>query len=61
LYIRGNDGKVDLFIVYIDPNVVKVERLQSQGGKDEAVVDYREPLITPAAGHDLMFSGFPEG
>jgi len=38
-------------------NVAKAGGLQSQGVKGEAVVIYREPLITP----DLKFSGFPEG
>ncbi|CAD7847396.1 MAG: hypothetical protein [Olavius algarvensis Delta 4 endosymbiont] len=39
------------------PNDAKTGGLQSQGGKGEAVVRYREPLTTP----DLTPSGFPEG
>jgi len=39
------------------PNVAKAGALQSQGGKGEAVVNYRKPLATK----DLEFSGFPEG
>ena len=38
-------------------NVAKTGELQSQGGKGEAVVSYREPLTT----QDLKFSGFPAG
>ncbi len=38
-------------------NVAKAGGLQSQGGKGEAVVNYRKPLTT----QDLEFSGFPEG
>jgi hypothetical protein len=45
-------GQIILFL-----NVAKVGEIQSQGVKGEAVVIYREPLITP----DLKFSGFPEG
>jgi hypothetical protein len=40
----------------IDPGVAKVGGLQSQGGKGEVVVYYREPLTT----RDLKSSGFPE-
>jgi hypothetical protein len=41
----------------IHPNVEKVGGLQSQGGKGDAVMYYREPLTT----QDLKSSGFPEG
>jgi hypothetical protein len=41
----------------VNPNVANVGGLQSQGGKGEAVVDYREPLTTL----NLGASGFPEG
>ena len=37
--------------------VAKAGGLQGQGGKGEAVVNYRKPLTT----QDLAFSGFPEG
>jgi len=40
----------------VQPNVAKVGGLQSPGIKSEAVVDYRDPLIT----QDLKSSGFPE-
>jgi hypothetical protein len=41
----------------IHPNVEKVGGLQSQGGKGDAVMYYREPLTT----QDLKTSGFPDG
>jgi hypothetical protein len=40
-----------------NPSVSKAGGLQSQGGKGEAVVAYRNPLTTK----DLKFSGFPSG
>ncbi len=40
-----------------NPNVAKVEGLQSQGVKGEIVVGYIDPLTT----QDLRSSGFPEG
>jgi len=39
------------------PNVAKVGGIQRQGGKSDAVVNYREPLTTKY----LKTSGFPEG
>jgi hypothetical protein len=42
---------------FIYPNVAKTGGFQSQGVKGEAVIGYREPLITK----DLKSSGFPEG
>jgi hypothetical protein len=41
----------------VHPNVAKAGGLQSQGVKGEAVISYRNPLIT----QDLKSFGFPAG
>ncbi len=47
-----------------DPNVAKAGGLQSQGVKGEAVIGYRDPLITrvadPVEDGNLKSSSFPE-
>ena len=55
--VTGSTRHFNGIACHLNPIVAKAGWLQSRGIKDEAVIIYRNPLITK----DLESSGFPRG